>query len=303
MFCQKCGAQVPDGVGFCSGCGSAMNAAPAASAAPVAPAAPVAAPQPPKKNTGVIIGVVAAVAVIAIVLVVLFATGVLGGNKDKDKDEDKSETTETTVSQQVIAPVIDVTIADIPDAPEVPTIPAVPVTPNATDAEAATVEAVVRGYYSALNNVDPAGYKNAVSGFLTEAIETTLAQELVNDQEMVALLNEVGVPLDSPEAVYYALLFVTYSELGDIETIDSIEVTNVKVTFEEVTAEESAQLAENMRVELGVTGVLPTVSRGAQAETVVVVKDTYGYEQVKSVNVTLLKENGTWKILPEEIVG
>lgn len=37
MFCSKCGSQIPDGAGFCSSCGNAVNAAPAV-ATPAAPA-------------------------------------------------------------------------------------------------------------------------------------------------------------------------------------------------------------------------------------------------------------------------
>lgn len=85
MFCAKCGANVPDGVKFCSVCGQPMEAA--APAAPEAPAAPVyeapVAPAPvygapvapaPKKANVKLIAIIAGVAVLVLVLcLVLFS--------------------------------------------------------------------------------------------------------------------------------------------------------------------------------------------------------------------------------------
>lgn len=84
MFCRKCGANVPDGVKFCSVCGQLMEeAAPAAPVAPEAPAAPVyaepvyaapVAPAPKKNMKGILIAAVAAVLALVLCLV-LFSGG------------------------------------------------------------------------------------------------------------------------------------------------------------------------------------------------------------------------------------
>ena len=51
MFCEKCGAQIPDGSKFCTACGAPLAAAPT-SVAPVAPASePVSAPSEANTNT------------------------------------------------------------------------------------------------------------------------------------------------------------------------------------------------------------------------------------------------------------
>ena len=113
MFCRNCGAQIPEGAGFCGNCGTAVApAAPAAPAAPVAPATPtpvapppavapvaptpvaapvfqtpVAAPAAPvvkKKKTGLIVGLslggVALVGIIVAVILILVLGGGRGAN-------------------------------------------------------------------------------------------------------------------------------------------------------------------------------------------------------------------------------
>lgn len=119
MFCNKCGAQLPDGVAFCSYCGNQLTAQPQQPEQPTQPQyqqpvqpqyeqpmqqpiqqpyqpAPMPQPLPPKKsNKGIIIGIVAVVLVIAIVVGVLFGTGVIGG-KSKDDGDDKDDKTTTS---------------------------------------------------------------------------------------------------------------------------------------------------------------------------------------------------------------
>lgn len=81
MFCAKCGANVPDGVKFCSVCGQPVEtAAPAAPVyeAPVAPApvygAPVA-PAPKKANVKLIAIIAGAAALVLVLCLVLFSGG------------------------------------------------------------------------------------------------------------------------------------------------------------------------------------------------------------------------------------
>ena len=126
MFCNKCGAQLPDGTQFCSNCGAPqVPAQPEPQAQPQQPVyeaqqqptyempqqpqqpygagnqpyQPVQPVMPPqnddgKKKKAIIIAVVAVIAVIAIVVGILFGTGVIGG-KDKEDEDDK-----TTVSDE-----------------------------------------------------------------------------------------------------------------------------------------------------------------------------------------------------------
>lgn len=123
MFCNKCGAQLPDGVAFCSYCGNQLTAQPQQPEQPTQPQyqqpvqpqyeqpmqqpiqqpyqpAPMPQPLPPKKsNKGIIIGIVAVVLVIAIVVGVLFGTGVIGG-KSKDDGDDKDNKTTTSAQDK-----------------------------------------------------------------------------------------------------------------------------------------------------------------------------------------------------------
>lgn len=127
MFCNKCGAQLPDGVAFCSYCGNQLTPQPQQPEQPTQPQyeqptqplyqqpvqpqydqpmqqpyqpAPMPQPLPPKKsNKGLIIGIVAAILVIAIVVGVLFGTGVIGG-KSKDDSEDKDNKTTTSAQDK-----------------------------------------------------------------------------------------------------------------------------------------------------------------------------------------------------------
>lgn len=123
MFCNKCGAQLPDGVAFCSYCGNQLTAQPQQPEQPTQPQyqqpvqpqyeqpmqqpiqqpyqpAPMPQPLPPKKsNNGIIIGIVAVVLVIAIVVGVLFGTGVIGG-KSKDDGDDKDNKTTTSAQDK-----------------------------------------------------------------------------------------------------------------------------------------------------------------------------------------------------------
>ena len=111
MFCQKCGANLPDGSTFCQVCGSQLNVAPATPVMPAAPAAPVApagydlpvAPQPPKKKkTGMIIAIVVAViVVIAGVVGALFATGVIG-KSDEERIQEIAEDTANKISRGTV---------------------------------------------------------------------------------------------------------------------------------------------------------------------------------------------------------
>lgn len=123
MFCNKCGAQLPDGTQFCNICG-APQVQPTQNGyeQPVQPVQPVyeqpvqptyeqpgynpqVPPQyptpamPPQNNGGknknvIVIAIIAVIAVIAIVVGILFGTGVIGG-KDKDKDDDDDKTSKS----------------------------------------------------------------------------------------------------------------------------------------------------------------------------------------------------------------
>jgi len=81
MFCSKCGAQMPQGSGFCTSCGTSF--APAAQQQPAAPVQPqpVSISQPPVKkpiNKKIIMIGGAALVVVAIAVTLIL---VLGGNR------------------------------------------------------------------------------------------------------------------------------------------------------------------------------------------------------------------------------
>ncbi|MBQ6735263.1 MAG: zinc ribbon domain-containing protein [Lachnospiraceae bacterium] len=91
-FCISCGAQLPEGAGFCNHCGTAQNAGGQQAAPQMQPqfqAAPQmqaqAQAQPPQKQgrTGLIIGLVlgGTALVAGVVVLILFLTGVFGGKE------------------------------------------------------------------------------------------------------------------------------------------------------------------------------------------------------------------------------
>lgn len=117
MFCNKCGAQLPDGTNFCKYCGASLSSAPAefsnyaepymvqppVQPQPTAPQ-PMQAPMAPppnnydeqkKSSTGYI--VIAVVAVILIAAVIVTAI-LLFGNKDSDSEDSKSTTTSSATT-------------------------------------------------------------------------------------------------------------------------------------------------------------------------------------------------------------
>jgi hypothetical protein len=70
MFCHKCGKELPEGSGFCSGCGANIGSAPNTQSYAAASAA-----KPKKKKTGLIVGGL-------IILVIIIAIAAGGGGKD-----------------------------------------------------------------------------------------------------------------------------------------------------------------------------------------------------------------------------
>lgn len=86
MFCQNCGAQVPDGNAFCPYCGTSTGQP---RQQPW--------PQPPKKNNTLFIALVALVAVLLITTVVLVFVLVSrdSGSSDSDRDDSRTEEKDT----------------------------------------------------------------------------------------------------------------------------------------------------------------------------------------------------------------
>lgn len=106
MFCNNCGAQMPDGTNFCNNCGAPQTQAqaPAAQTPPVSPmppmppVAPVQPEQPKKSKTGLIVGIIALIVVVATFCVTAF---VAPGFLLKDKEEGKEDETDSVSTSQV----------------------------------------------------------------------------------------------------------------------------------------------------------------------------------------------------------
>ena len=102
MFCEKCGAKIPDDSSFCEVCGAKIEPEGAKAPEPERPSAVTASEkndkqENPKSIIGIIAGV-AAVAVLVIALIVAKKSGLIGGKADKDKD-DMAEVTAETVAE------------------------------------------------------------------------------------------------------------------------------------------------------------------------------------------------------------
>ena len=79
MFCSNCGKALPDDARFCDGCGAKMDAG--AVSAPEAPAVTTPVYQAavaPKKNKGLVIGIVSAAVVLVGVVVAIIASSFMG---------------------------------------------------------------------------------------------------------------------------------------------------------------------------------------------------------------------------------
>lgn len=219
MFCQKCGANIADGVSFCPVCGNAMAASqlpvndfnsaivaennqnpdatvsapfsngpyqpPQVPATPFMPVAPQ--PQPPQKsNTGlkIAIAVVSVIAVAAIILVILFFVGFFSVDKndDKEKDNDKKSTSVSQVEEDTDSD-IDYDETDIiKDKNEKPTLP--PYNNNdSTDSEKINRGELIGDTYT-VDYLDISFTKPAAWQFATDSELAQLGQMVENNMNV-----------------------------------------------------------------------------------------------------------------------